>query len=93
MLLAVAASAGPGSFPLILSRNRSIPELERKIGVHCNFSFQTGNAVLRLKRRKKTPVQEPRDMARRVEDLIGGDPAEQGRRPLKVRQAKLRRSS
>jgi hypothetical protein len=27
----------------LLSRNRSIPGLERKIGVHCNFSFQAGN--------------------------------------------------
>ena len=27
----------------LLSRNRSIPGLERKIGVHGNFSFQTGN--------------------------------------------------
>ena len=78
--LAVLRRGGLGQalLPLILSRNLSIPELERKIGAHCNFSFRTGNAVLRLTRRKEAAVQEPRDMPRRVEDLIGGGPTGAG---------------
>jgi hypothetical protein len=42
-------------------------------------------------RRKEAREQEPRLSG--VEDLNGGDPAKLGRRPFKVRQAKLRRSS
>ena len=39
-VMAVAVSAEPLGF---LSRNLLDSGLERKIGSHCNFSFQTGN--------------------------------------------------
>src|SRR5258708_11277827 len=80
--------------PLILSRNPSIPELERKIGVHCNFSFQTGNGSSPVDMAQRdSRARAARCSPRRVEDLIGGDPSgvcRTGRRPLKPQTVLLR---
>src|SRR5258708_9632709 len=59
--------------PLILSRNPSIPELERKIGVHCNFSFQTGNGSAPLDTAQTDAAARAASLSGRGEDLIGGD--------------------
>src|SRR5258708_26033915 len=79
--------------PLILSRNPSIPELERKIGVHCNFSFQTGNGSSPVDTAQRDSGARAASLSRRVEDLIGGDPSDvcrTGRRPLKPQTVLLR---
>src|SRR5260221_11011266 len=72
--------------PLILCRNPSIPGWREKLVCVAIFLSKPETAVLRLTRRKETPAQEPQGVPRRVEDLIGGDPAKPGRRPLNGRR-------
>src|SRR5260221_4171909 len=77
-------------FRFLLSRNLPIPVWREKLVRIAIFLSEPGTAVLRLTRRKKTPAQEPQGIPRRVEDLIGGDPAKPGRRPLKPQTVLLR---
>src|SRR6202035_2311662 len=84
------AGLGQALFPLILSRNPSIPGRREKLVRIAIFLSKPGTAVLRLTRRKETPAQEPQGIRRRVEDLIGGDPMKSGRRPLKPQTVLLR---
>jgi hypothetical protein len=62
MLLAVVPrlrDSRQALFPLILSRNPSIPGRREKLVRIAIFLSKPETAVLRLTRRKETPAQEP----------------------------------
>ena len=68
-VLVIVSSNWPSPFRLapgcafsLLSGNRSIPELERKVGLHCNFSFQTGNGSSPVDTAQKGPEGKSREL-------------------------------
>ena len=75
---------------MFLSRNRIDSGAERKIGLHCNFSFQTGNSSLPVdtahRGRRARAASGSEDGS---EDLNRGDPAKPGRRRFKPQDGTL----